>query len=105
SYRLDLSSSLWRHGVHDMFHSSLLQIHEANDDRLFLGRLDSQFLDLDDPEGKREWFIGKILLHCRSATDAIFEVLWTSGDCTWVPYVQIPNVAILSDYLELLGIE
>ncbi|OCH85401.1 hypothetical protein OBBRIDRAFT_699259, partial [Obba rivulosa] len=105
SYRLDLSPSLRRRGIHDVFHSSLLRIHEPNDDRLFPGRLDSQLLDLDDPEGEREWSISKILSHRGSATDAVFEILWTSGDRTWVPYAQIPNVAALTDYLELLGVE
>ncbi len=52
SYRLKLPLSFKKRGVHDVFHSSLLRIHIANDDKLFPGRLDSQVFDLEDLEGK-----------------------------------------------------
>ena len=55
SYLVDLSRNLKRCGVHDVFHSSLLRIHEPNDDRLFPGRLDSQVTELEDRDN--EWVI------------------------------------------------
>jgi len=60
SYKLELSSELRRRGLHDVFHSSLLRIHEPNDDRLFPGRLDSQLFELEgDSEG--EWAVDRVL--------------------------------------------
>ncbi|EMD30761.1 hypothetical protein CERSUDRAFT_27594, partial [Gelatoporia subvermispora B] len=80
SYKLDLSSNLRRRGIHDVFHSSLLRIHEPNDDRLFPGRLDSQIAELEDRDN--EWAIDRILSHKGVGVDAIFEVIWKSGDRT-----------------------
>ncbi|EMD30534.1 hypothetical protein CERSUDRAFT_28031, partial [Gelatoporia subvermispora B] len=74
SYRLELSSDLRRRGLHDVFHSSLLRIHEPNDDRLFPGRLDSQVFEMENEDG--EWAIDHILSHRGSATNAVFEILW-----------------------------
>ena len=48
SFKLDLPANLRRRGIHDVFHSSLLQVHQPNDDHLFPGRLDSQVADLKD---------------------------------------------------------
>ncbi|OCH93665.1 hypothetical protein OBBRIDRAFT_707313, partial [Obba rivulosa] len=100
SYKLELSADLRRRGLHDVFHSSLLRIHEPNDDRLFPGRLDSQLFELEDAEGEREWAVDRILSHKGSATGAVFEVLWKSGDCTWMPYAQISRLPVLADYLD-----
>ncbi|OCH86819.1 hypothetical protein OBBRIDRAFT_698737, partial [Obba rivulosa] len=102
SYRLELSPSLRRRGIHDVFHSSLLRIHEPNDDRLFPGRLDSQISEFDDREG--EWAVDRILSHRGIGSDAVFEVQWKAGDRTWVPYATIAHVGALRDYFELLGI-
>lgn len=55
SYRLDLPADLKRRGIHNVFHSSLLRVHQPNDDRLFPGRLASQVAELEDSDN--EWAI------------------------------------------------
>ena len=102
SFRVDLPSHLKQHGVHDVFHSSLLRIHHPNDDRLFPGRLDAQISHDIDPEG--EWAVESILSHYGSEENALFEIKWRSGDITWMPYFQILGLQALESYFEALGI-
>jgi len=45
-YHIELPDNLKQHGVHKIFHSSLLRIHIPNDDRLFPRRRDDQIEDL-----------------------------------------------------------
>ena len=90
-------------GVHDVFHVSLLRIHELNDNWLFPGHLDNQIgqgLNLG-----QEWAINQILSHHGSSEGSIFEIKWQSRDVTWMPYYQIKHLQALSDYFELLGIQ
>ena len=101
SFQLELLPHLKRRGVHDVFHSSLLHIHVPSDDRLFPGRMDTQ---LDFAEDDEEWAVDQILSHHGSRTDTVFEILWKSGDVTWLPYYQITHLQALTDYLELLGV-
>ena len=101
-YRIELPSSLHQRGIHDVFHLSLLHIHVPNDDRLFPGRLDEQIPELGGTA--HEWTVNKILSHQGSHSDAKFEVLWTSGDKTWLPYGEIAHLHALTDYFEILGI-
>ena len=101
SFQLDLPAQLKRRGVHNVYHSSLLRVHVPNDNRLFPGRLDTQLgLDEDD----EEWAVNRILSHNGSGTDATFEILWKSGDVTWLPYYQVTHLQALTDYLGLLGV-
>lgn len=88
-FRIELPGELKRRGIHDVFHSSLLRVHEPSDDRLFPGRLASQVAELDDTEN--EWAIDKLVSHKGSGTSTIFEALWRSGDRTWVPYDSIKH--------------
>jgi hypothetical protein len=55
------------------------------------------------PETEGEWAVDRILSHAGSKTDAVFEIKWTSGDTTWLPYYQITHLQALTDYLDLLG--
>ena len=87
---------------HDVFHSSLLRIHVPNDDHLFPGRMDTQ---LTGDDGDDEWAVDRILSHHGSQTDASFEILWKSGNVTWLPYYQITHLQALTDYLELLKVK
>ena len=103
SFKLDLPISLKRRGIHDVFHSSLLRVHEPNDDRLFPGRLDTQVLELDDKDN--EWAIEKFTTHRGSGTSALFEAVWKSGDRTWVPYTSVAHLEALNAYLEAQGVE
>ena len=101
SFKLDLPSHLKQRGVHNVFHSSLLREHIPNDDRLFPGRLDTQIGDDLDTEG--EWAVDRILSHAGSKSDTVFEIMWKSGDITWLPYYQIAHLRALAEYLDLLG--
>ena len=55
------------------FHTSLLKIHESNDDCLFFGRMDSQVSELDERE--EEWAIDRILNYSGVGTHTLFYVL------------------------------
>ncbi|KAJ3514734.1 hypothetical protein NLJ89_g2201 [Agrocybe chaxingu] len=103
SFRIALPPHLKQRGVHDVFHSSLLRIHIPNDDRLFPGRLDTQ-LGIG-PETTEEWAVDRILSHSGSKKGAIFEILWSAGDKTWLPYDQVDHLHALTAYLELLGVD
>jgi RNase H-like domain found in reverse transcriptase/Integrase zinc binding domain len=103
SFRIELPTHLKRRGIHDVFHSSLLKIHVPNDDRLFPGRMDTQIGGGTDAED--EWAVDKILSHAGSGDDSIFEILWKSGDVTWMPLYQIKHLQALETYLELMGVE
>jgi hypothetical protein len=100
SYKVDLPSELKKRGVHNIFHSSLLQIHIPNDDQLFPGCTESQFQLIANAEG--EWAVDQILSHSGSRTDSIFEVLWCSGNQTWLPFNKCEHLIQLQQYLEVL---
>ena len=100
SFQIELPAHLKQRGIHNVFHSSLLRIHMPNDDRLFPGRMDTQLFD----DGDDEWAVDRILSHHGTRTEATFEILWKSGDITWLPYYQITHLQALTDYLELLKI-
>ena len=102
SFRVLLPAHLKQQGLHDVFHLSLLRIHIPNDDRLFPGRSDSQVEYLGGKDG--EWMIEKIRSHSGSAAHAVFEVIWKSGDVTWLPYEQISQSRAMADYLESQGV-
>ncbi|CDO71993.1 hypothetical protein BN946_scf184943.g28 [Trametes cinnabarina] len=102
SYRIELPPTLKRRGIHNVFHASLLRVHEPNDDRLFPGRLDTQVFELEDKEN--EWAIDKIVSHRGSGRQAMFEALWKSGDRTWVPFSAISHLQAMNAYLEAAGV-
>lgn len=101
SFKLELPPHLQKRGVHDVFHSSLLRIHVPNDDRLFPGRMDTQIGE--SPDSEDEWAVDIIKTHAGAGEDSIFEILWKSGDTTWMPYYQIKHLQALDAYLELMG--
>ena len=102
SFCVELPANLKSRGLHDVFHASLLRIHSPNDDCLFPGQLDSQVEYLGGTEG--EWLIDRIRTHAGQGSGALFEILWKSGDVTWLPYEQIAKSAALEDYLEAQGV-
>ncbi|KAE9384840.1 hypothetical protein BT96DRAFT_757615, partial [Gymnopus androsaceus JB14] len=99
--KIELPQNLKKRGLHDVFHASLLRIHVPNDDRLFPGRLEHQVADFGDASA--EWAVDRIISHSGSRSDAMFEVQWTSGDITWLPYSKISHLEPLAEYLEALG--
>jgi len=104
SYRIEIPVSMKQQGIHDVFHVSLMRVHVANDDRLFPSCLDSQIVPVDQ-DSEPEWAADKITHHVGSGESAMFQVLWKSGDESWVPYAQIRDLNFLDPYLEALGIE
>jgi hypothetical protein len=78
-------------------------VHIPNDDHLFPGRLETQVADFGEDEP--EWSVEHILSHQGSRTDALLEVKWTSGDVTWMSYVEISHLAALTEYLALIEVE
>lgn len=102
SYHIELPDSLKQRGVHNVFHSSLLRIHVANDDQLFPSRSEEQIPDIG---GRQEWAIEKILAHQGSHLDATFDVQWASGDRSWVPYCDLEHLRPLKEYFEALGVD
>lgn len=101
-FKLDLPSKLKQRGMHDIFYMSLLQIHQPNDDHFFPGQMDSQIGLPEGAEGK--WAVNKILLHTGEGLDSLFEVLWKSGDVTWLPMEYASHSQPMETYLEALGI-
>ena len=74
-----------------------------NDDCLFPRHIDMQ-IGMDS-QNDGEWAVDKFLSHSGSKTNPIFEVKWKSGDITWLPYYQVTHLQVLTDYLELLGVD
>ena len=103
SFKLELPVHLKRRGVHDTFHSSLLRIHVPNDDWLFPRRMDTQFGA--SPDTKDEWAVDTIKSHAGTGENTVFEILWKSGDVTWMPFYQIRHLQALETYLELMGVD
>jgi hypothetical protein len=105
SYWVKLPSNLKARGIHDVFHASLLRIQIPNDDRLFPGCLDSQVLESEDQELEFEWAVEKISSHASSGNDLIFEVLWRSGDSSWLPKNQVEHLTALKEYCDAMGMK
>ncbi|KAF7326222.1 Gag-pol polyprotein [Mycena kentingensis (nom. inval.)] len=103
SFRLDLPPEMKQRGIHNVFHASLLRIHIANDDRRFPGRLNSQ-LGVSVETNSNQWAVDKIVNHYGSKRKALFEILWKSGDKSWMPYEQTKRLQAFEDYLETSGV-
>ncbi|KAG6914195.1 hypothetical protein DXG01_001819, partial [Tephrocybe rancida] len=56
-------------------------------------------------EEDREWVVDQILSHAGAKKKAMFEVLWKSGNKTWLPYMHVSHLHALEEYLEALGID
>ncbi|KAJ7154445.1 hypothetical protein C8R43DRAFT_862234, partial [Mycena crocata] len=102
SFQVELPDNLKQRGVHDVFHASLLKIHVPNDDRRFPGRLECQ-LGISVNDETNEWAVDRIVSHYGRRSKALFEVLWKSGDRSWMPYEQAKRLQALAEYLEALG--
>ena len=102
TYQLDLSKELKVRGLTNAFHASLLRPHLPNDDRQFPGRQYHQLPGFG--EQPCEWAVDQILSHIGKGADAEFEVQWSTGDITWVPYKDVKHLQVLTEYCEALGI-
>ena len=59
----------------------------------------------DGPATENEWAMDMIWSHAGSGEDPIFEVMWKSGDITWMLFYQIRHLQALDAYLELMGVD
>ncbi|KAG8730716.1 hypothetical protein FRC11_005984 [Ceratobasidium sp. 423] len=82
---------------------SLLKPHIPYEDRRFPGRNYKQIasLEVDDDE----WAVEKIAGHRGKGNNAIFEIVWQSGDRTWETYHVVRHLEALRQYFEALGIK
>ncbi|EIM89393.1 uncharacterized protein STEHIDRAFT_38838, partial [Stereum hirsutum FP-91666 SS1] len=101
SFKIKLPAELRQRGIHDGFHASLLRIHVPNDDRRFPGR---QLHQIKGFGKTAQWAVQKILSHRGNAKQAYFEIEWTTGDRTWLPYHEVQHLPFLAEYLEALDI-
>ena len=46
----------------------------------------------------------QIETHAGTREDAVFLIRWKMGDKTWLLYYQITHLNVLTDYLELQGV-
>ncbi|KIO05301.1 hypothetical protein M404DRAFT_25454, partial [Pisolithus tinctorius Marx 270] len=69
----------------------------------FPGRRDDQIPEFGGTN--REWAVDRIIRHHGSHADATFEVQWTAGDRTWLPYEDVAHLKALSDYFEVIGVD
>jgi hypothetical protein len=102
SYLIDFPPELKQRGVHPVYHAQYLRIHHPNDNRLFPGRLASQLglaLDLGS-----EWQVDQVLSHKGNGTQAEFEIKWSAGDITWLPYADAVKLTAFQDYLDVQGV-
>jgi hypothetical protein len=103
SFQIDLPPNMKQRGVHDVFHASLLRIHIPNDDRRFPGRLECQ-LGITSEYQTNEWAVDRIVSHYGRRTESLFQILWKTGDKTWMSYDQARSLTALPQYLETQGI-
>ena len=105
SFRLELPPDLRSRGIHDVFHASLLRIHNPNDDRRFPGRQLHQIAPLHGSTPAAEWDVSCIQAHSGTGKDAMFLLRWAAGDTSWLPFHEVSHLTALSQYLEALGID
>ncbi|KAJ3473941.1 hypothetical protein NLI96_g12741 [Meripilus lineatus] len=103
TYKLELPNELKARGINDAFHASLLRPHVPNDDRRFPGRQPHQLPGFG--EQPKEWIVDRIVSHSGKGTEAEFEVQWSTGDITWVPYHDVKHLQAFEEYCEALGIQ
>jgi Zinc knuckle len=101
TYQLQLPAELRSRGIHPNFHASLLRIHVPNDDRRFPGRAVPQVTGLGAPAD--EFLVDKIVSHFGHGSHLWFELLWQSGDRTWLRHGSIRHLSALEVYLENLN--
>ena len=70
---------------------------------VFPGQKDDQLLELEGTSC--EWSIDWIRTHRGNNADLEFQVDWTSGDQTWIPYLDLVGLTALGEYFNFLGIE
>ncbi|QRW17517.1 Ty3/Gypsy polyprotein/retrotransposon [Rhizoctonia solani] len=102
SYEVELGKDLQARGIHPVFHALLLRPHKPVDDRRFPGRNLNQVTSIG--ESPQEWAVDRITSHKGKGRNAIFELVWKTGDRTWEPYQNIKHLEALETYREAQGV-
>ncbi|KNZ80888.1 hypothetical protein J132_03877, partial [Termitomyces sp. J132] len=103
SFHMKLPASMKQCGIHNIFHASLLRIHIPNNNHLFPGQLDAQVVE--PQQHPTEWAAEKIVSHTGSGGHLLFEVLWKSGDRTWLLHNEVEDLTLLQLYLDAIRVE
>ncbi|KAI0037370.1 hypothetical protein FA95DRAFT_1462808, partial [Auriscalpium vulgare] len=103
NFLLDLLPELRQRGTHPSFHTLLLRIHHANNDRRFPGRQISQLPAFTD--SPHEWAVDQILSHSVAGKTALLEICWSTGDTSWAPYTNVAHLEHMAAYLELQNVD
>ncbi|KAF9234433.1 hypothetical protein BU15DRAFT_79040 [Melanogaster broomeanus] len=54
-------------------------------------------------KGASEWVVDRLLSHSGKGSDAMFEVLWSTGDITWAPLREVRHLQVYDEYCEAMG--
>jgi hypothetical protein len=103
SFKLAMPAELGSCNIIPVFHASLLRIHIPNNDQWFPGRSAGQVTGLGD--APVEFHVWKTISHFDSRKFAWLELLWQTGDSTWLPYNSVEHLAALDTYLENMDVE
>ncbi|CEL53453.1 hypothetical protein RSOLAG1IB_11385 [Rhizoctonia solani AG-1 IB] len=100
---MELPEDLKQQGIKAIFHALLLKLHIPYEDRRFPGRNYKQIVSLEADDN--EWAVEKIASHRGKGSNAMFEIVWQTGDCTWETYRVVRHLEALKQYFEALGIK
>ncbi|QRW18773.1 Transposon Ty3-I Gag-Pol polyprotein [Rhizoctonia solani] len=103
TYHVELLEDLRRRGIKAIFHASLLKPHIPYKDRRFPGRNYKQIASLEANDN--EWAVEKIVGHCGKGSNAVFEIVWQTGDRTWETYRVVRHLEALKQYFEAIGVK
>ncbi|QRW20698.1 Transposon Ty3-I Gag-Pol polyprotein [Rhizoctonia solani] len=102
TYHVELPDDLKRRGIKPIFHALLLKPHVPYEDCCFPGRNYKQIASLEANDD--EWAVERIGGHRGKGNNAMFEIVWQSGDRTWESYRVVRHLEALRQYFEALGI-
>ncbi|QRW23064.1 Transposon Ty3-I Gag-Pol polyprotein [Rhizoctonia solani] len=102
TYHVELPNNLKQRGMKPIFHALLLKPHVPYEDCCFPGRNYKQIASLEANDD--EWVVERIGGHCSKGNNAMFEIVWQLGDCTWESYHMVRHLEALRQYFEALGI-
>ncbi|KAF8752795.1 hypothetical protein RHS01_07224 [Rhizoctonia solani] len=103
TYHVELPEDLRRRGIKAIFHASLLKPHIPYEDRRFPGRNYKQIASLEADDD--EWAVEKIVGHRGKGSNAVFEIVWQTGDRTWETYRVVRHLEALKQYFEAIGVK
>ncbi|GAB1527049.1 hypothetical protein RhiTH_010224 [Rhizoctonia solani] len=103
TYHVELPEDLRRRRIKAIFHALLLKPHIPYKDRRFPGRNYKQIALLEANDNK--WAVEKIVGHCGKGSNAVFEIVWQTGDRTWETYRVVRHLEALKQYFKAIGVK